>query len=377
MRLRRIALIVFFLFLIVALLFLFFYPRNPLNVVGTSNTFATISANHQRKTFYANGYHWVFFCNGSYILYSTSSDGLSWSAPLVVRKDISISSSGISIWYDGNVHYVYASGVPNTPVLYRHGFLSGNTIEWDYEQTVVPGVEGHEYYNGYCIMGSDGYPWAAYTEFDGFYWGYCVVKASFTNGSFWGATRIFEPSIRVPRVCILPLNNGEVYAIHATINGVEGRLFNGTGWGALENIVGANLAQDYGYSAVSHNDDIYLVLLENGTNNVLYLKRTFATGWCAHVIIEANQTSISFPVLSVDKLSGNLYCFWVHENILRLKKCVNGTWESVSSSPFGTAFYSLEAVTCFYQAWDGKIGVAWLENLEVDVYRVRYGFLTL
>jgi len=373
MRLSRIVFVVFFLFLIVVLLFVLFYPRNPLNVVGTSDDFATISANHQRKAFFANGYHWVFFCNGSDILYSTSSDGLRWSAPLVVREGIS--SSGLSVWYDGNVHYVYASGVPNTPVLYRRGFLSGSTIEWDSEQTVVSGVEGHEYYNGYCIMGSDGYPWAAYIENDGFYWGYCVVKASSVNGSLWGATRLFEPTVGVPRVCILPLSNGALYAVHATVDGVWGRLFNGTVWGVLEDIVDTGLVQDYGYSAVSYDDDVCLVLLEKDTNNILYLKRTFATGWSAHVVIEANQTSISFPVLSVDKLTGNLYCFWVHENILRLKKCVNGTWESVSSSPFGTAFFSLEAVTCFYQAWDRKIGVAWLEHLKVDVYRVRYGFV--
>jgi len=375
MKLHKIALILFSSFLISALLLLFFYPRNLTNVVGTSTTFATISANHQRKTFYANGYHWIFHCNGSHILYSTSNDGSSWSTPFIVRKGIS--SSGICVWYDGNIHTVYASGVPGTPVFYRRGSISGNTIEWEDEQTAVSGVEGHEYYNGYCITDSNGYPWAAYIENDGFYWSSSVVRATSTNGSSWNASsKISEPSINIPRTSILPLNDGKVYAIYATTNEVRGKLWNGTAWRNEENITMTKLAQDYGYSAISHNDDIHLALLENDTNNILHFKRTSATGWQDKVIIEAHQTFISFPVLSVDKLTGNLYCFWIYNNSLRMKKCVNDTWEGSSSDPFGTTFCSPRSITCFYQVWDQKIGIACLEDLN-GTYRLRYKFLTI
>jgi len=375
-KLLKRALILFFSFLILALLLLFFYPRKLANVVGTSNTFATISANYQRKAFYANNYHWMFYCNGSHLLYSTSSDGSGWSVPSVVRKGIS--SSGISVWCDGgSVHYVYASGIPGDPVVYRHGFISGSTIDWEDEQTAVLGVEAHEYYNGYCILDSYGYPWAAYIEDYGSYRSSYVVRATSANGSSWSTpTRISEPSISIPRTSILPLSDGKVYAIYATTNEVNGRLWNGTEWGTQENIAETNVLQGYGYSVISHNDNVYLVLLEDGTYNLIYFKWASDTSWHGETILERNQSSVSLPVLSVDKLTGNLYCFWIYEGIIRMKTGVNDIWESSYSTPFGTTSSSPRGITCFYQAWDDKIGVAWLEQLN-EVYRIRYRFLTL
>lgn len=375
MKLFETALILLISSLVLALVLLFFHPRNLTNVVGTSTTFAAISANHQRKAFYTNNYHWIFHCNGSHILHSTSGDGSCWSAPTVVRKGIS--SSGISVWYDENVHYIYASGAPSSPVVYRRGSIVGNKIEWENERTAVPGVEAHEYYNGYCIIDSNGYPWAAYIQNDGLYWSSFVVRATCINGSSWNSpTRISESTTRVARPSILPLNQGKVYAVCATTNEVKGRLWDGETWGAPENITKTNLAQDYGYSAISYNDNVHLVLLENRTNNILHFKRTLATGWHGETIIETRQTSISFPVLSIDKLTGNLYCFWLKNNTLCMKKCVDDAWESSHSNPFYRTFDSPRGITCFYQAWDNKIGVACLERLE-RVYRISYWFLTL
>lgn len=376
MKLLQTALVLFLSFLILALLLLFFYPRNTTNLVGTSTTFATISANHQRKSFYANNYHWIFYGNGSHILYSTSSAGSGWSTSTVIREGIS--SSGISVWYDGNVHYVYASGGPGSPVLYRRGSISGAMIEWENEQTAAPGVETREYYNGYCVIDSNGYPWAAYVQNDGFYWSSFVVRATSPNGSSWSTpTKISESTIMVVRSTILPLNEGKVYAIYATTNGVKGRLWNSATWGTQENITETTLVQDYGYSTISYNDNVHVALLEDGTKNILHFKRTLATGWHGETIIEANQASISLPVLSVDKLTGNLYCFWICSNVLRMKKYVNDAWESSYHTPFGTTFHSLRGITCFYQTWDNKIGIAWLERLEVGTYSVRYRFLVL
>jgi len=529
------------------------------NIVGTATTFATISANHQRKLFYASDYHWAFHCNDSHILYSTSSDGLTWNTPTVIREGIS--SSGISVWYDGNVHYAYASAALGSPVVYRRGYIQDRRIEWEAEWTAASGVKGttyfltndeeglnmwamkaaakttsdttlsirtgthtngtyflfqpgqeiatpqgtslpvmctrkgwrtvdklnatilegtwkivvqlvnraetahtgriclrlwksseanisqttaitdwieskeiafsptiqeakkttliqisnmifkdeflfielgwkietpgsdgltglklfcnqesgvttvtYEYYNGYCVLDSNGYPWAAYFINDGYYWASCVAKAESLDGSTWSTpVRISESATSPWRTCILPLNNGKIFAIYAGTAEVKGRLWNGTTWGPEENITETSLSQDYGYSAISHNSDVHLAVLENATYNILHYRRSLETGWHSEVL-QTNQSSISLPVLSVDKSTGNLYCFWLHKNTLYVKKHVDGAWED--SNSFCTTFDLPRGISCFYQAWDRKIGVAWVEKSN-SLFKVRYRFLTL
>src|SRR3990172_137973 len=147
--------------------------------IASSATAATVTASYQRKTFYANGYHWIFYSNGSQIFYTDSKDGASWKTPTFVRQGAS--SSGLSIWLDEslNVHYAYASGITGTPVVYRRGAIIDDEIEWQTEQTVVAGIANHEYYNGFCTLDSSGNPWVSYIQDNqGAHSSYAVKAAS-------------------------------------------------------------------------------------------------------------------------------------------------------------------------------------------------------
>jgi cytochrome c biogenesis protein CcdA len=535
--------------------------ESPSNTVGTATTVAAITANYQRKVFYANSYHWIFYCNGSHILYSTSQDGSTWNTPTAIREGIS--SSGISVLYEGGtyVYYAYASAAPSSPVVYRKGQITSDTINWENEQTAVLGVSGatyfltndqrstniwamnttkttnesdtttsiitgnhitgtyflfqpgqetaiplgtslpthctskgwrtkdelnttipegtwsivtrltnraetahsgriclrlwkspepnisqataitnwieteeitfssttsetqktiftqipevklnnefifielgwkvetpasdentglklvcneesavttvtYEYYNGYCSIDSNGYPWVAYFRNDGYYWESCVAKANSTDGKTWSTPdRISEPALTPWRTSILPLNDAKMIAIYATTSEVKARLWNGT-WGTEENVAAIALAQDYGYSAISHDNEVHIVLLQNATYNIIYFRRSSETGWLSQVI-QTNQSATSFPVLTVDKSTGNLYCFWANKKTLYMKKCVNNTWED--SNTFASASNSPRMISCSYQVWEKKIGVAWIEESN-NLFKVMYRFLSL
>lgn len=375
---RKIIIIVFAfcLLLLFSAFLIWFFSKSDTSIVGTSTTIATLTTNFQRHTFYANNRHWIFYCNGSQILYTSSSDGANWKTSTVIRRDIS--SSSISFWYDGKVHYAYASGYNS--VIYCQGSISGDGIEWDTEQEVTPSIPENTFQNGYCLTDSDGYPWVAYTQYDNQHWSGYIVKATSKDGSSW-ATRykVFESTtLYTPwRLCMLPLEDGKILAIYTSVTGVKAKLWNGSAWGTEENVTMVHLAQDYGFSVVSYKNVVHLALLENETYNILHFKRTMETGWNQEAVIERDQSSASFPVLCVDELTSDIYCFWVYENAIYLKKYVSGVWEDSSSKPFGTISQELRTISCSYKTWDRKVGLAYVEELNMGSLRLKYKFLEI
>lgn len=367
-----------FLLLIVLVAYVWITSTNPkAENIATSTTAATITANYQRKTFYANDNHWIFYSNGSHILYTNSKDGINWKPSTVLREGAS--SSGISIWLDQNlnVHYAYASGITDTPVVYRKGLIINDEIQWQPEQQVTAGSAEHAWYNGFCTVDSSGYPWVSYIEdYQGAHSSY-AVKATSKDGTSWGnPTRIAEPisTATFPRTSLFPLNNDEIYAIYATATGVNGRLWNGNNWENEETISTTSLQQDFGYSAVSDDNNVHLALLEAQTYNILYFERT-PEGWSAAATIQKNQDSSSLPILTVDQTTHKLYCFWTYNNVIYMEESI----DAIPSTPFGNSFGSIRTISSYYNVGDGKIGFAWVErpDPQVETFILKYRFLEI
>jgi hypothetical protein len=350
---------------------------NPiLGTIDFSNTYATVSTIYQRKTFFADGYCWVFYCNGTHFLYTTSSDGLNWRTPTVLM--LLSSASAVSLWYNGEVHYALASGRIGEPVVYRKGEIMGNNIVWSDQQIAIQGTTTYEYYNGYCTVDSDGHPWVSCMCYDGenHFWTAQVARANSTNGEIWGSPMQLSNGSFFPlRTCILPLPEARIYAISVSEVKVEGRLWNGTEWQHVETITNQIPTQDYGYSAVTLNNEIHLALLQSMTNDILYYQR-YANGSWSETLVEVGQGTISFPVLSADPPRNILYCTWIKDGALQLRKKESGNWVKVAE--VNLALISPQALSCFYYVSDEKIGVALLEKISPTelVYRLRYYVFT-
>jgi hypothetical protein len=358
--------------LIFLVVFQYMNEKSSNQVLGTidvSDTYATISTIYQRKTFFANGNYWIFYCNGSRLLYATSLDGLNWNPPTVMSEGSS--ASAVSLWYDGNIHYALASGILGESVVYRKGTVIGNSVSWSDQKVAIQGIATCRYYNGFCIIDSEGRPWVSCICDDGISYTSQVARSNSTNGELWSQPMNLSSSSLPLRTTILPLPEARIFAIYVSEIKVEGRLWNGTAWQQVESITDQSPASDYGYSAVSLNDEVHLALLQNTTNNVLYYRRLTNGTW-RETLIEAGQDTISFPVLSEDPSKNALYCIWIQDSGIQLRKRENESWIKVEIDNF--ALTSPTALSSFYEVNDGKIGLALLEKISQNylAYRLRY-----
>lgn len=529
-----------------------------LSTIDFTETYSTISTIYQRKTFFADGYYWLFYCNGTHLLYVTSSNGSDWSAPTAMMR--LTSASALSLWYDGKIHYALAPGSEGEPIVYQEGSIVANHISWGNQQIAVQSVIGqtyflgtknptgdfgtlnqqpgissnktqlvfdspatgscfvftpeetvenpygitpptnytgkgwrtenrlnltiseglwktsmrvssptgashsgkallkiwktgqdglqrvnltdwvesgditfqstnndvnitvrnwlpettfineylfiefgwqvtapsnysqtslifaldettkivfptYEYYNAYCTVDTDGYPWVAYQQYDGNYWAALTTRATSTEGSSWASpTKLSDRSFFPLRTSILSMSEGRMYAIFASDLEVEGRLWNGTTWGKQEIITDQSPAHDYDYSAVSLNDEVNLVLLQNATNNILHARRLTNGTW-EKTVLEADQSAMATPLLSIDSAKTDvIYCAWLQDHTLQLRKWENGIWRKDTTVDLDLA--SPVALSCFYYTSEGKLGIAILDRVGPEL-QYKLGYYTL
>jgi hypothetical protein len=118
------------------------YNANQLtpSTVATSATQTATSSTYQDKLLYAQGLWWDFFSNGlsggsQAIVYSTSSDGIVWSATTTVTGTLGATSAGVGGDFDlsqmGNVVYWVLSNAGAVSFIWGYGTLSSaGTVIW-------------------------------------------------------------------------------------------------------------------------------------------------------------------------------------------------------------------------------------------------------
>lgn len=179
MKIQKRVFLFIFIFLINLVQF-YFVPTSkaetldPYDITTIFNPSPTVFS-YQRKSFYARGWQYIFFSNGTDMLHSAvECHYYGWQklVPRVARKPdgSSIISEGqqFSIWWDGNyVHYAlaladrlyYRRGEPHNGIPHK------STIFWETEQTAP--TSGY-FRSPYITVDSNGYPWI----------GYCKVETS-------------------------------------------------------------------------------------------------------------------------------------------------------------------------------------------------------
>lgn len=163
---------------------------DPQWTITTTSCSSPIRFNNQRKTFFSCGWQFVFYSNGSDMLYRAVEChwDLLMRSPQVVRKgnDTSMVSDGsqFSICWDGTyVHYALFLPDPSGGKLfYRRGIPYPNaTIIWEDEQTVGLFVAEGLQIVPVITVDSNGYPWIGIR----FSHSVLVFKASVKDGSSW------------------------------------------------------------------------------------------------------------------------------------------------------------------------------------------------
>ena len=362
---------------------------DPWTFGKSSSPFPT-TYNHQRKTFFAHRFHFVFFTTGGKMVYYSKCDPrkqivVGWKQQ--VLKNGQISGHQFSIWWDGTyVHYTLVFYTDTVSVLYyRRGTISTETpwrIDWESERTVSMADENTLFSIPYVAIDSNGYPWIGYTDStfeNGAWWDYpYVIKASAKDGSSWNEP-VQLSTQQYYDVSVLPLTNGKVYVTYIKDGyPVKGRLWNGYSFEAEETVSTSAISRIYNrYSAVADGDDVHLVFGVKDTYDIKHVKRTYGVGWGSEVTIQSAQSDRSCPCIALGPAgsSTKLVVFWIHDDTVYMKKYVDGTWDETPSTPFGTNFTGASEggfnLVCFYQAWDRRVGVVWRQGARAP-YEVKY-----
>ena len=365
---------------------------DPSTVGTTSYIYSTLRP-FQRKSFYANGRYWVFYVEGSNIVFRTSTDGSSWSASTTVRSNADPDSQycvggHFSVFFDGTyLHYAYADDASSGSLYYRRGIPnSDGSMTWSAVEQTAYSQSGYNPSDPFVSVDSSGYPWIGFSCYSSGHRAY-VTKSSKNDGT-WTTESGFPYQLTnslndYNRVTIVPLTSQKVYAIYTASGGcrVYGKLWTGS-WGNEEQVsTGASTIQSGSYySAVASSDDIHFVYLSSST--VKYIKRIYGTGWQSEVTVQSSVTTTSAPVLSINTATADLCCFWGGSptaDHIYYKKCVGGTWDTDPTDWIDESTDHLTAndrLTSFYKDYGGKIGLVYMTKTSAD-YNTRYQTMTM
>jgi len=357
------------------------------STVGTSTTDRATWAAFQRKSFYASGRFWVFYGDGSNMVFRSSTDGSTWSDPTTVRA--AGEGRDFSTYFDGTyVHYAYATGTSGGALTYRRGTPnSDGTITWSADEQTAYQATGEWVFYPSVTVDSNGYAWIGFLHYDAAYHPY--VTKSGNNDGTWGTTPSGFPyeltsatSSNNWHVSIITLTSAKMLAIYAYSGAtIIAKRWDGSSWGSE---VATTSAIVYGqrHSAVAQGDNVHLVFCKVSTYPIIHTEYVYTSdSFSSETTVQSNIGSSGGPVLSRNTANNDLYCFWAGSPTAKhiyYKKRVNGTWDT-DPTDWITESDSLtgnDRLTCFYTSCTAKIGLIYMTK-TASPYNIRFDFLTM
>jgi len=327
MNVKHVALIVILVAILLPSLQIVNVKAGLPGVVGTSTSPSATSYPYQRKDFYDEGRYWVFYSNGSHMVYKTSVDGDSWSNETLVC--VGVGGNFFSLDFDGT--YVHYARTDTTSVYYCKGDpLSNGTVSWlTTEQT----ANTDSIWSGTVCVDSSGYPFISYVNGSGSDWSPWVTKSSLNNGT-WSVAGGFPYQLNSTTTpdwttTVVPMSSNRVYAIYASADAIYGKLWSSVAWGSEETITTEDV---FHMSAVNYGDTVHFVYANSTTYEIIYHKRTYGSGWGSQQILVEPGTG-ACAVLSVDDSTGYVTAVWV-----TIDACYSKTYDGSSWSATTTWF---------------------------------------
>ncbi|MCK4434474.1 hypothetical protein KAU92_03200, partial [Candidatus Bathyarchaeota archaeon] len=341
----------------------------------------------QRRIFYAQGRHWVFYENVSKIALRSSTDGAMFSDEMLIADvyDISVRSAGFAIW-NNETHVAYVSAYSDS-IRYRLGQLDSNgTIMWVTSEQTVASESGTQLQRPNVRIDKRGYPWIIYNRLnttDSTRGGY-VTKSQWNNGSWSTAPnfpfKLSSLSTYAYRGMVLELDEG-MYALWYIYNDeLRGRLWNYTFQDWEDEEVGADGINPKRLNAAVTTSDntIHMTIAPHGyeTSTLYYINRTSA-GFGSPIKIETIDTAPPYRGESITADGNDLYLFWRNTSttIVSMNR-TNGVWGDRfvwKDNENGTKHTGMQS---FHESADNKIGVAWVRGTS-SPYNLIYEVIEL
>jgi len=345
----------------------------------------------QRKSLWAVGRFWSFYSSdsGGEVRFRTSIDGINWTEPTIIGD--TYGGADFCVWLENTnlLHYTLgykgvAVGV--VPFTYRMGMLKSNgTITWNAPVQTL---------NLNCAdvvvaVDSEGYPWIAYVSDTTIGSGYPYVTKSSVKNGVWTTASGFPYKIKDAfdyNIIIVPLTEGKMFVTYAKLYGAAskllGRLWCGEGWYDEEtlSISDVDTTMMGRLSSIAIGDVVHTVFLVDSTYEIEHVIRN-SDGSITEKEVNGATGNYSSPVLTVDEVTGDLYCFWALSNHIYYKKYTASTetWDTNATDWKDETTETLtrsDKISGFYSAFGNRIGVLYETKAAVP-YNVKFDFLTL
>ena len=355
--------------------------------VTTSTTSAAVDYPYGRKSFYAQGLFWMFCASGTNIVYYTSPDNVTWTVGPQSPVRTCTLGYAFSVWFDGtNMCYAYGE---NTALYYRSGVPNSNgTISWNAaEQTVTTPNNTCSRVN--ITVDSNGYVWIGYFD-NTATCAYVIKSGNLVSVGTWGSTPTGFPyklsTSLFYYVVPVALTSGKMAVFYISSSGtLYLQSWSGSAWNAeIHTVSSLPSVAGYYFSVCANGDTVNVVLTKTSPYKIQHTIYTYSSNtFSAEVTVESGVTSTSAPVLSINSITGDLYCFWIGyptANYIYYKKYTyaSSTWDSSETAWITTETavkYNYELVS-FYQRYGAYIGLAYLTQAS-NPYNVRFAFLNL
>lgn len=340
----------------------------------------------QRKTFYANSLYWVFYSDGTNMVYRTSADGITWSDPTTVRACTHGAMFSVRHYNIGGVDYVYyayAANAFNVPVLFCRGTISDSSISWGTEYTIQSASASYRFGYPDVDVGTDNAVYVGYSRgIDGssLLW---VVSRNMNNDgsgawtvySYYDDVSLTEGGEAFAHGALTRLTNGRMYTAFTSsvCAWLGGSLWTGSVWSPSsanhETIVDENVQELFGLG--SYGDNVYIAYRDTEHDYVLFNLRTYGVGWGSEETVDSNPSTGVH--LCVDQSNGDCYAWWGRISVVYYAKRT-ATWgAAVAFSSEASLF--LASITPFWIVTNEVIGVVWTQGFITT--NLRYGILSL
>jgi hypothetical protein len=314
---------------------------------------------HQRKSFYANGLHWVFYSDGTDGVYKTSADGTTWSSPITWRATVA-NTRYYGIFHDGTyVHYVHH---PLAGALYyrRGTTVSDGTISWSAAEQNT-GTSPAQARASICVN-SSGVAFIGYNDADT---NANVLMNANTDGT-WSTAASYPVTLRgsmtTPYVKMTLTPGGKALAIYAGTAGVfyAKEHSSGSTWGSEESPSVAHVTtQGYTWSEAKSDNHNHLAWLEGTT--LLHAERDSDGTWTHEQLAGtwASTDSVTITTTSADKLY--IFTAKAADAGIYVISRIGGSWDASWTQIWSTAmthFYS--QIQAVYESSDGGAYVTYI-----------------
>lgn len=301
-----------------------------LQIVESATGFP-LSHSYGRKDYYDSltGRFWKFYSNGSYMKYTSTTDGEFWIEPQIVRPAVRGFMFYIHV-FNGTVNYVYNSEGTGEDVYYRMGALSSDgVITWvTSEQIVLDGGSLQRFYPCSIVTDGEGYPYIVFgnrTNPD--LKTLNIAKSNYSNGT-WLMAAGFPKQINespdddlVSGVALSLPSNG-IYVIYCSAGNQEpprGCLWQDSVLGALQNASDYTMTSNYQFSAVADEYGNVHIVYRRNSERADYSFFNYTTGsWqvkdelvTSHLTVEIlGSSSYSWPIIGWNPALEAVYVHW-------------------------------------------------------------------